>query len=306
MSKKIGFVGAGKVGTSLASMLKSKKFQIVGFFSRSFSSAEKAADLTKSKAYANLLSLVDECDVVFITTPDAAIKEICDKIAGLNGFNFEHIIVHTSGAHSTVSLESAKEKGAAVLSLHPLQTIASLGSGIKNLPGSYFSAEGDERGMLFARDFVNCINGTLLEIPTQLKPLYHASACVVSNYFVSIVNLGVSMMGKLGIEKEDALLALLPLIKGTLNNIETIGVPNALTGPISRGDVLTIESQLKVMEESFKEVIPLYNQLGLYTVQVAQEKGDLNYKTIINLKKTLEVDLDERKNNDSNFKTEKS
>ncbi len=288
---RLGFIGAGKMGTTLAYILQKKEYKVIGFASRTLASAEKAAVLVKTRAYAysEVADLVKQCDVIFITTPDTAIAEVCQHIASRPAFTPEHLVVHTSGAHSTHSLEAVKNKGAGVLSLHPLQTIASLEAGLKNLPGSYFSAEGEARGMDFAREIVKVLEGQLLEIPTELKPLYHASACVVSNYFVAIINLGLSMMEKVGIARGEALDALLPLIKGTLHSIEKIGVPAALTGPISRGDAATIKAQLQVMGEFSPEKVVLYKSLGLYTVQVAEEKGSLDEKARLDLIKILEV-----------------
>ncbi len=286
---KLGFVGAGKVGTTLAYLLKAKGYQVTGFVSRNYSSACKAASLVKTEAVAHSLELAKRCDVLFITTPDAVIEEVCSSVVSQGGISADHIVVHTSGAHSTRSLESAGSLGAGVLSLHPLQTVASFAEGKKNLPGSYFSAEGDSRGIAFAKRIVDSLDGKLVEVPTHMKPLYHASACVVSNYFVAITQLGLTMLAKTGIPREEALQALLPLIKGTLNNIEVLGVPDALTGPISRGDSTTIKFQLKNMEEVCPEIIPIYKSVGAFTVGVAEEKGSLNKEMAAELRKILEV-----------------
>jgi predicted short-subunit dehydrogenase-like oxidoreductase (DUF2520 family) len=285
---RIGFIGAGKVGTTLAYLMQEGGYPIKGFASRRYSSALSAASLMGVKAFADPVELAHICDVLFITTPDTVIEDVCTSVASGGGVGAHHIVVHTSGAHSTRSLESARLLGAGVLSLHPLQTVAGFEAGKKNLPGSYFSAEGDPRGLSFAKEVVASLKGNLLEIPTDMKPLYHASACVVSNYFVAIIHLGLSMMAKTGVSRQEALLALLPLIKGTLGNIEALGVPDALTGPIARGDSSTLEVQLRNMEEVCPELVPVYKQIGNYTVAVAAEKMGFTQEKGDGLRKILE------------------
>jgi predicted short-subunit dehydrogenase-like oxidoreductase (DUF2520 family) len=97
------------------------------------------------------------------------------------------------------------------------------------------------------------------------------------------------MLARAGISREEGLKALLPLIKGTLNNMEALGVPRSLTGPISRGDSATIDAHISNMEEVYPEIIPLYKRVGAYTVGVAEEKGSLNRQQAVELRKILEV-----------------
>jgi predicted short-subunit dehydrogenase-like oxidoreductase (DUF2520 family) len=83
----------------------------------------------------------------------------------------------------------------------------------------------------------------------------------------------------LGEEKREALKAILPLIKGTLQNIETLGIPDALTGPIMRGDAETVRNHLDAMQERTPELLVLYKALARQTITVAREKGSLTVET---------------------------
>ena len=82
---------------------------------------------------------------------------------------------------------------------------------------------------------VEMLGGIPLTIPTSMKPLYHAAACVACNYYITLVEVAVEMLEHSGVPREQALPALLPLLQGTLANIARVGVPGALTGPIDRG-----------------------------------------------------------------------
>jgi predicted short-subunit dehydrogenase-like oxidoreductase (DUF2520 family) len=98
---------------------------------------------------------------------------------------------------------------------------------------------------------------------------------VASNFLVATVRFGLELFDAAGINRQDSLSALMPLIKGTVKNIETLGIPSALTGPISRGDTGVIENHLKAISRERPETLRLYTELGRYTVKVAIEKGTI-------------------------------
>ena len=97
----------------------------------------------------------------------------------------------------------------------------------------------------------------------------------VSNYFVALVDYGLQFYQALGADKQETLKALLPLIKGTLQNIETLGTTEALTGPIARGDVETIRGHIEAMQKKTPELLGLYKELARHTVSVARDKGSI-------------------------------
>lgn len=285
--ESVAIIGAGKVGTTLAVALKKAGYSIAGISSRRHDSARAAARYAETEAFSSHIELTTRASIIFITTPDRAIKKVCAGIAGAGGFKKGQVVLHTSGAHSSDILAPAKEKGAFVLSFHPLQTIPNVESGLENLPGSYFTIEGDERAFPVAEKMVKALGGKLLSIPTEMKPLYHAAACVVCNYFVGLIDLGLQMMSALGVSRDEALNALMPLIEGTLNNIKRVGVPQALTGPIERGDADTIKAHLELMDKVMPEFTPLYKHLGAYTTGVAAAKGTLTEEKRTHLSKLL-------------------
>ncbi len=289
MKKRVGIIGAGNVGTSIGVVLQSKGYQVSGVCCRSEESALQAADMLSGKWFSEPHQVASLADIVFITTPDRFIEPVCQQVAEQNGFGPGQVVLHTSGAHNSGILRSARDKGADVLSMHPLQTFPSVETGVNNLAGSYFALEGDEAALETGRDIVAALGGRALSISTELKSLYHASACTVCNYFVALLDLGLKMMEKTGVERRDALPALLPLIEGTLSNVKKVGVPRALTGPIDRGDDSTLEGHLIKMKQAMPEAVDLYCRLGEYTAQVAVEKGTLDQSGKERIVKSLNI-----------------
>ena len=126
---------------------------------------------------------------------------------------------------------------------------------------------------------VEALGGEYFFIDREAKPLYHAGACVVSNYLVTLLDLGIKLLESTGIPSAMASRALLPLVHGTINNVEKIGIPQALTGPIARGDIATVSKHLDCMRELAPELVKLYTVLGCYTAPLAQAKGTIDRPT---------------------------
>ena len=139
---------------------------------------------------------------------------------------------------------AAAPAGYAVGSMHPLQTVADPWSGGDRLRGVAFALAGEPEALAVARRLVRALDGQPLVIPPKLRPLYHAAAVFASNYLVALVSAAVRLLGQTGVDEEDAVAAVLPLIRGTLNNLGNLGVGAALTGPIARGDVDTVRLHL--------------------------------------------------------------
>lgn len=277
---RIAIIGAGNVGTALAVLLQKAGHQITGIASRTAASAARAAERVNAPHGTDPLAYTRQADVIFLTTPDRVIAEVCSQIAANGGFGPGSIVVHTSGAHSSAILEAA---GAYPLSFHPLQTFANPDAGIANLPGSFITIEGHSEAIQPARQLVSDLQCKLLEIPTEGKPLYHAAACIACNYLTTLLDAALQVMEAAGVGREDGLPALSPLIEGTLKNIQRVGTTQALTGPVARGDASTVEAHLKAMESAIPQLIPLYNLLGQATVDVAEAKGTISPQDRLNL-----------------------
>lgn len=276
LRKKIGIIGAGVVGTAVGVVLKQKGYEITGAYDVKSESTQKLVERIGCTPHTSPQEVSRSADILFITTNDAAIRNVVDTLADRKAFYEGQVVVHMSGAQSSEVLDRAKMFGANVLSVHPLQSFANVDGAVKNLPGSVFSIEGDRDAYDAAVCIVETLQGEYFFIDRKAKPLYHAGACVVSNYLVTLIDFGVKLLESTGIPRSAGVKALLPLIQGTVNNIEDIGIPRALTGPIARGDLSTIVKHLDCLEEMAPELMKLYSWLGFYTTQIAMDKGTID------------------------------
>lgn len=274
---KISFIGAGRVGTSLSYLLKSKGYDVIGITSRSISSAEKAATFMGNNiSYSNdLFVFVEDSDIVFITTTDDALPYVSEGLSKSCNIKEGQIFIHTSGSMPSKVLKPLQLKGGLIASLHPLQTIANPKEGIKNIMESIFAIEGDEKAYPVITEIVEKLEGKPYYITEDKKPLYHLAAVISCNYFVTLVDIGLKIFSSINIEQDVALDGLLKLVRGTMNNIERLGTKDALTGPIARGDIDTVKGHIRAMKNYMPELINLYEILGEQTVKLALEKGSL-------------------------------
>ncbi|MDY6834464.1 MAG: DUF2520 domain-containing protein [Chloroflexota bacterium] len=268
----IGFIGSGTVATALAIRLREKGYPVVAVASRSRSSAENLAQFVEGCiVYDDGQQVSDVVDLVFITTPDDAIGTVVNSVKWRLGQG----VVHCSGADSALVLEPAKGFGAAVGSFHPLQTFASVSHAVENLPGSTFAIEAEGELLDGLKEIAEALNGHVVELKSEDKVLYHAAAVLACNYTVTLTKLATDLWGTFGVSTPEATKSLMPLMRGTINNLDNVGLPNCLTGPVARGDLGTIRKHLDALESKAPHLLPAYRELGLQTIPIALAKGKI-------------------------------
>ena len=140
------------------------------------------------------------------------------------------------------------------------------------MKGTVFGVEGDERGRATATALVATMGGQALALDGQQMPAYHAACAFASNYLVALLDAATTTLGRAGLSEADALAALVPLAQGALANVGERGLAAGLTGPIRRGDVLTVARHLEALAGD-PELIALYEALGRRTAAIAARLG---------------------------------
>jgi predicted short-subunit dehydrogenase-like oxidoreductase (DUF2520 family) len=263
------------VGTATGFLLKKAGYKIIAIADNSSAALRRARPYTGGKAFRKPQEAAQEADCILITTPDDSISSACKEIALCPAIK-DKFVFHMSGVGGLDLLEPAKKAGAAVASIHPLQSFSSIDQAIQNIPGSYFGITADKKAEKLAKKIVRALGGIPIFISDEQKPLYHAAACVASNYLVSLLNVAESFYQAIGLTEKEAKKAYLPLVYGSLRNIERSGSINALTGPIARGDFGTVRKHIAAISDILPQYASLYSSLGLLTVKIAQQKGTLN------------------------------
>lgn len=270
----IAIIGAGRAGTALGLALAAAGYPVAAVASRRLETAEALARRLGCPATDRPEEAARGAAVVWITTPDRIIAAVAATVAAGGGFSPGQHVFHASGALPAAVLSPAREKGALVAAVHPVQSFARTGEP-PDFTGCCFGVEGDAAALPLARRLVADLGGVFLPLRPEDKALYHAAACVASNYLVSVLDLAVRLLEGVGLERRAATAALLPLVDGTLTNVRRAGVTAALTGPVARGDLDTVRRHLEALWAFDPETAELYGRLGRYTAGLARARGDL-------------------------------
>lgn len=269
---QIGFVGAGKVATAFGRYLHARGVAVGGYYDRHEEKRVHASEKTESRACQSAVAVAEISDVVLITTRDDQIAGACRDLAAKGAIRENHLVGHMSGAHASLILEEASRQGAAIFSLHPLQAFAEEEKALSDLPNTYFSIEGTDQRLSVIEEMMAVAGNPFFRLLPENKRLYHLSACIFSNYLVTLMAGGMEALAHSGIPPEKGFAAMLPLIRGTIDNIARIGPAQALTGPIGRGDVRTVEQHLEALSSPQLEGLKkFYAYMGLKTLDLARE-----------------------------------
>jgi predicted short-subunit dehydrogenase-like oxidoreductase (DUF2520 family) len=199
-------------------------------------------------AYAHLTRQVLLTQVILIATPDRELPKAAAELARIGAEELDgKIALHTSGAVSSQVLAPVAECGAAVGSMHPLQTFS--GVGIPPLDGKVFAIEGDPAAVRVARQIARGLGAIPVHIESAKKPLYHAAGAIAAGSVLALMEAATRLMVGAGMKRREAVRALLPLTRQVLDNFERLGPRAAWTGPLSRGDFGVVAVHLEAMKE---------------------------------------------------------
>ena len=274
-SLKFAVIGAGMVGTAIGFLLKNAGHEITAFADPSAAHLKRAESYTGSAGFRSPVQAAALADCLLITTPDDLIGGVCAEIAVGSSVRGKKVF-HMSGAGGLDLLDPAARAGASVASIHPLQSFSSIDSAIANIPGSYFGVTAGAGAKKVSADIVRDLGGIPIYVSPEQKPLYHAAACIASNYLVSLMSVVESIYLSIGFSEQEARKAYLPLVYGSLKNIEKQGCASALTGPIARGDSGTIQKHIEAIADHHPDFSSLYANMGVLAVKLARKKGTLS------------------------------
>ncbi len=272
MSDRLAVVGPGRMGLALGGALQQAgALESLAFFGRSPEAPPHPLFDGDAISYRmGLGPCPEETTILILAVPDDALHQVANEIAQLGPAPPGCVALHLSGALSTDVLSPLHAAGYTLGSLHPLQTVADPWSGAERLRGCAYAIAGEPGALNAARRLVAALDGRPLVIPPALRPLYHASAVFASNYVLAAAAAVARTLAEAGIEEEEAVAAALPLMRGTMDNVEQLGLGAALTGPVARGDIDTVRLHLSRLSPRERR---LYSALGLETVQLARAVG---------------------------------
>lgn len=290
--QKISIIGVGRLGGALAIALSRKYYEIENLVARAPEKALVISDFVGG----NLLDFSPKdlsgitSEIVFIATQDFEIENVAGRLA--ENLKSKPFVFHTSGSLSSEVLQKLRESGCKVGSFHPLVSISESIAGANRFENAYFCIEGDAEAVYVAGKIAADLGGKSFSIAPEYKPLYHAAAVTACGHLVALIDTAIEMLVKCGLEENQSKEILLPLIKGTIENLNEQTTAEALTGTFARADIETFEKHLRVLKENVSdEALEVYLQLGERSAHLAERQGADNEK-LADLRKRISLAKD--------------
>ena len=269
MKPTIVILGAGRLGSALAYLIRDAGYPVAAITAGHRETAVAISQASGIAAVFDNAAAAALGDVIILTVPDRVIPAVLTDLLRGKQLHSGQILLHTSGAATAEILAPAREFGVSVGSMHPLQSFADCETARETLAGSAFAVDGDPAAAAAASRLVSDLGGGVLNVPPAERALYHAAACMASNYLVALLHVSEQLLSRWTGEEQDAIQALLPLAAGSLRNVARQGTAAALTGPIVRGDAATVAQHLQVLP---LELHPVYQSLGRVALELAGER----------------------------------
>ncbi len=279
-------VGTGAVGTALAHAFLKIGYPIKAIVSRDVQRAKVLAGKVGSP-FAFPLSdrIPTDASLIFLCIPDDVITPTAKLLAKSLDWE-DKIVAHTSGALAASALQPLARKGAYLMSFHPVQTF----SNTSESPFSdiYIGIEGDEEAVTEGVKIARAFKAKEVILTADKKPRYHLAASIASNFFVTIVSMACDVLESIGLDRNEAIAMLRPLVIQTCTNVTSSLPEHVLTGPAARGDEKTLKVHLDAIENHLPHYESLYKALLSETLAVAHKSGRLSLEQIERIHKHLD------------------
>jgi predicted short-subunit dehydrogenase-like oxidoreductase (DUF2520 family) len=268
MKRSAAIIGAGRVGRTLGRSLREFGWKIILVAARTEATAKKAARfIGAGRPTVGLPATLTGAAAILLAVPDDAIAPVAADLARMIGGALRgKIVLHTSGALDASVLEPLRRHGAAVGSMHPLQTFT--GVNVPPLAGKVFAIEGDKQAVRTARGIARTLGGVPVAVAAENKALYHAAGAFGAGLVLALEESGVQLLKQAGLQHREAQRALLSLTRQVLEHYEKLGAQKAWTGPLSRGDYGVVAAHRNALRNAPPEFLAAYAAVSRLAARV--------------------------------------
>jgi predicted short-subunit dehydrogenase-like oxidoreductase (DUF2520 family) len=270
---RVGVVGTGRVGSALGAALARAGHEIVAASAVSATSRARAERMLPGAEILPADEVIAVADFVLLAVPDDALRPLVAGLADTGAWREGLLVAHTSGAQGITALDPAAARGVLALALHPVMTFAGRPEDVDRIAGATFGVTAPDELRPVAELLVVEMGGEPVWVPESARPLYHAALSIGSNHLVTLVNDALSLLDNAGIERSQQLLA--PLLSASLDNALRLR-DAALTGPVARGDIATLQRHRRALDDAAPELLPSYLAMARRTAERAQAAGHLD------------------------------
>jgi predicted short-subunit dehydrogenase-like oxidoreductase (DUF2520 family) len=269
----LGIVGAGPVGTALGVAFARAGWRVGAVASRDPERRRRFVSLVPgSRALPEAQAIVDECHLVVLAVPDDAVASVARQLRLYSG----QAIVHTSGALGADVLAPSLAAGTQAGGFHPLIAFADVDRAVAALRGATVAVEAEPPLLGLLGEMAASVGAHPVVIPHGAKAAYHAAAVLAAAGTIALLD-SIAELGRVaGLDEAQSLAVYLPLVEDTLGNARALGIARALTGPMTRGDVGTLEAHAATLAARAPAVAALHREVSLRAIAIAEGRGAID------------------------------
>nr|MBA2564817.1 DUF2520 domain-containing protein [Gemmatimonadota bacterium] len=257
---RVAVLGYGQLGRALVGVLSRRDDVHLRMWTRS----SRAEALTAVETFTgdSLCAALDQVEVAILAVSDSALSSVIEDLARLDGAWDGMAVLHTSGVAPPEVLRPLALRGASTAVCHPLRAFPAreLGPAENPFEGTLFTLEGSTPAVEAGRRVVELVGGVSLQVTVSDRALYHLAAVVASNFGLLLRGWSARRFADAGLTPRIAAAAADALLRNALDNARDESPAAAVTGPIRRGDLATVESHVRALEG--RELLA-YGSLGL-------------------------------------------
>lgn len=265
MSDRVFVLGAGRAGRGLARALRVAGVNVVGLHGR------ERVDPADEISTGALPAAAAAATIVLVTVRDAQLDDVLRDLADAL-LQPGAVVLHASGSADPPALALLRQRGHPAGTFHPLVPLVDPTRAAATLRGAWVGVDGDAAAQACGRALAAQLGAQVLVIPPGRKAAYHAAAVLVSNFPPVLLALGERVLAEAGIDAATARSALLPLWLAAAENVRHAPVATALTGPVVRGDAVTVRANLDALRDD-EVAQAAYRVLSAALLSVLGEDG---------------------------------
>lgn len=268
----VGVISAGRVGAVLGAALRAAGHQIIGVHAVSEASRDRAEHMLPGAPVMELPDILARAELILLAVPDDALPGVVAGAAQAGHFQPGQLVVHTSGRHGVTVLEPAAAAGAVTAAIHPVMTFTGMSVDLQRIHSCAFGVTAAPEILPVAQALAVEMGGEPVEIAEAHRGLYHAALAHAGNHLTVLTAQSAQLLHHAGVEDPSRVLG--PLVQASLDNALASGV-SALTGPVARGDVQTVQDHLQVLRQPHlpADVPVAYGAMAQAATQRAVERG---------------------------------
>lgn len=281
MQQKINIIGCGRAAGSLARLwVQAGSVTIACVLNRSEASSQKAVEQIGMGRPVMGLDEMEPADFWLIGTGDDQVESVAVELAKREQAFSKSLVFHLAGRFGLEVLKPLNERSVSLAALHPVRSLTDAALSLDGFSGTACVAEGADEALDALQPLISSIGGTWLPVKSIDRGLYHASVSIISNITKAVAWKAQKWQRKAGLPEETARAVTHQLLHSTMEDLFLSGARQSITGPVVRGDTKTIEAHIEAIRTSHPEDVEVYRVLARTVLELAQERGDLDERTL--------------------------